>query len=97
MSEDLNSKTILSPNEFKKKLENNIFFLKKEYGVSLTNGRHSVQEKRFCKTLQEIEEAFKITKDPQYREIKNDAKLKYSNLVVNCKKHGSRYGGLKEF
>jgi hypothetical protein len=93
MSENLND--IPSPFDYQKRLKNLLFFLQRDYS-SLVNGRNSEREKKLCAITKELDFHYHQTKNSGYKKVKEQALIRYSEIVMNCKRHGSRYGGLKE-
>jgi len=77
--------------DFKKRINNCLVNLKKEYR-NFTNGRGSEPEIELCKITKELGVLYKETKNKRYLEIKNNALIDYSNIVLRCNEDGSNYG-----
>jgi hypothetical protein len=86
---------IPTPQYYQKRLKNLLFFLAKDYS-SLTKGNHSPREEKLCLITKELDNHYKETGIKEYKQVKEKALIRYSEIVMNCKCHGSRYGGLSE-
>jgi hypothetical protein len=81
----------LTVKEFRFKINNCLVNLKKEY-KNLTNGRGSLPEMELCSITKQLTELYKTTKDKIYLQMKDNALIDYSNIVLRCNKDGSNYG-----
>ncbi len=86
---------IPSPTDYQKRLKNLLYFLRRDY-TSLNDGRNCKRERTLCTLTKELDTHYKETGIKEYKQVREKALIKYSEIVMNCKRHGSRYGGLKE-
>ena len=82
---------IPTPRYYQKRLKNLLFFLQKDY-TSLTKGSHCKRERKLCEITRELQTHYENTRDEGYKKVKENALLRYSEIVMNCNRQGSNYG-----